>query len=703
MEHEIIGRKDILLAFKDSLEALEDQQGAFYLIEGDTGSGKTYLIDGLKKLLEEYNNKHFGQKKKVEQTYLVKVYGKQPIGNFNIGPMEPLNMVSLIVKELMNDDSITPEKRFMINVGMTLLACIPMVGEIPYAFKEISRDLEKLKSEQKTQNVDLRKGAFEEYMSYFKKYTSKKKLVILIDDIHWADVESIEFLWEIIKTITTIPVVIVATYKEYDLTSQGLPFLSIIDRLKKADLDMKFQDFVLTPFINEDINEFANVLPIRNYKENVEFEEWILEQSAGVPSVVAEYLDYFSKFKLFNDSGELITNFKDNKFLPASIQQLFGQKLDEMTDDERNLLSICSAEGKEFTAVVISRLLNTDVLDTIKRLRAIQNNTGLIKSNGAQYRYGLKTTIYQFTQAHYFTFFKNALEYEEDVALHSQVGAFLKEQYNIASEQLRQALAPLIAGHSVAAENSEQAAEMILESAKIAKEYDSSETIKQAFDNIENNNALFDGTIDFTKAMHNILKDIELSNNKTDGNTTDSQMEDSYLFDAIPDFKNLRRGIIQNLLEQNFSLTIAKIDKVLGDKKVDLEDIERAQLSTLKIKALIELREFDKAEILIEKIYHQAVEQKNTELQALVINNYALLFLAQGNTSAAIARLEEASALSTELLPEIQLLTLANIATALKKVAPIKAKKYFDNLSAKCKQAGYNKFEEDLRNIVYDE
>lgn len=697
MDNKIVGRDDIIMNFEDALGASKKNKGSFILVSGDSGSGKTHLLTYLNEFLNEHNEKLVRQaksKKDVKEIYGVYITCKSPINNVNIGSMEPLNTISQIIKELMSDSSITPEKKFAINVGMTLLACMPLIGEIPYAVKEISRDLGKLRSEQKASGSELRSGASKEYMEYIEKYSAKKPFCVFLDDFHWADAESVSFIWDMIDEIKTKPIIIVACYNRSKTEDRGLPLMSMLDKLGQSDQIDRFSEFSLLDFTPEMIGEAARKIYFPNYRENTEFENKIFDLSHGVPSVAAEYLDYFSKHPTFDESGNLLDNFKNNEFLPTSIQQLFGEKLDDLTEDERNILAICSAEGKEFTAIVISELLKTNVLDTIKKLRSIQNKTGIIKSIGAKYRYGLKTTVYQFTQAYYHTYFENSLEYEESVAIHSQVAAFLKERYDSASEEIQQALAPLIAAHATAAGDNDSAEEMMLKTAETAKQYGSSDTLRQTIKNLDELEGSFSGRVDFAEAMEDILKDVRLRQGGSDKDTATA--ENALTFDTIPEFKELRRNVIKHLLADNFSLTVAKVDNILADERVDIDLDERLQLKSIKAKAMVELGKFDEARELLEAVSKDAAADNNGQIECVVLNIEALIHLAEGNSAAAISVLEKATGIAMSLPQELMLLTLANIAVTLKQVAPIKAKGYFEKVRDFCRTYNFEAFEKDM-------
>lgn len=691
MKKKLIGRNDILELVNEKLDNLNHKRGGFVLISGETGSGKSYTLDFLKDKIQE-------SAKQPGDAGAVYVTCRPPIGDFNISTLQPLNPISLLIKELMEDRTSTPEKKLLVNVGMTLLACIPLGGEIPYAIKEIQRDWKKYREDKYKDVSEARSKAHDEYHKFILDYISKKKIVFLMDDVHWADSESIEFLWTLIEEINKLPLLIIATYNEETSVNQNLPILSLLKKAEALENTDIFKKIELKPFRKEDVYSMAHEIYFNNYIKNPEFEDWIFEHSMGVPSIISEYLEYFSKFSPFDMNGNLVTNFYNNEFLPVTVQQLFLRKLDDLNEDDKNLLALCSAEGREFSVIIVSQLMNTDVLTTIKKLRAIQNKTNIIQSLGAKMMYGVKTTVYQFTQALYHKYFEKSLEYEETVALHSQIVTFLKYQYNNSTNEIKELLAPYLAAHATEAGDNETAKDMLLQTAKTAKQFGSSNTIIQAYSNYSSKfSEEDDKELDqdsFIKAMKNMATDVEL---KHTGKSTDSELNNqSILMDEFPDYESMRKSIIMNYMNGDLALLIAKIDKYLALNK-NINIIDEIQLYNFKAKALIDDKKYGDAQVVLEDAIKRAKSEKSLESECLTLNTMAQLNLGLGNTSKALEDLETAAALSTYVSNELRLMTVANIAVTLKHIAPSKAKKYFDTAMNQCSNFGFEKLANDLK------
>jgi hypothetical protein len=691
MKKKLIGRNDILELVNEKLENLKNKRGGFVLISGDTGFGKSYALDFLKDKIQE-------SAKQPTDAGTVYVTCRPPVGDFNISTLQPLHPISLLIKELMEDRTSTPEKKLLVNVGMTLLACIPLGGEIPYAIKEIQRDWKKYREDKYKDVSETRSKAHDEYHKFILDYVSKKKIVFLMDDIHWADSESIEFLWTLIEEINKLPLLIIATFNEENSINQNLPILSLLKKAEAIENNEIFSKVELRPFGKEDVYSLAKEMYFQNYFKNQEFEDWIFEHSMGVPSIIGEYLEYFSKYSPFDMDGNLVTNFYNNEFLPLTVQQLFIRKLDDLTEDDKNLLALCSAEGREFSAIIVSQLLNTDILTTIKKLRAIQNKTNIIQSLGAKMMYGVKTTVYQFTQALYHKYFEKSLEYEETVALHSQIVTFLKYQYNNSTNEIKELLAPYLAAHATEAGDNETAKEMLLQTAKTAKQFGSSDTIVQAYSNYSSKFADDDDReLDqdsFIKAMKNMAKDVEL---KHSGDTKDNETSDQgILIDEFPDYESLRKSIIKNYMNGDLALMIAKIDKYIAlNKNLNIKD--EIQLFNFKAKALIDDKKYDEALKVLEDAVKRAKSEKSMESECLTLNTLAQLNLSLGNTSKSLEYLEAAAALSNYVSNELRLMTVANIAITLKHIAPTKAKKYYETAINQCSNFGFEQLANDLK------
>lgn len=661
----LVGNKYLLNLFDENAKKAKHGSGSIILLSGESGFGKTHILNYL----------HNNFKSAAKGIKSVFSEGQAPIGKFNVGNIQPLIPFTKAIEHFLEESDVTPEKRFAKNVGLTLLASIPLIDTVFYAVKEIGRDWRQFKTEKSSEKSKNISSATADYFDSLQSLSDKMPFIIIMDDMHWADAQSVELLSLLAEHINQIPLMIVLSYKRSLLETQGLPLMNF---LMQYDSHSNVKSEELDAFSISEISELSASF-FKNYKQNDEFEEWILEHSYGVPGVAAEYLRYFQKFSPFGPDGQLATNFKGNEFLPSTVQTIFTQQLDTLSEDEKNTLAICSAEGREFTALVVSQLLNTDVLSTIKKLKSLQNKTGLIKSLGPENRYGVKTTVFKFNQAFYHNYFENSLEYEEYTALHGQIAAFLKTRYDQTDdEMLREDLAPYLAAHSLESGDEETAKAMLLLSAKHANKYGNSDVVKQAFDKFSDIRKQADSdkleNLEFLQLLNN-EKTSTHDSNFTKSN--DDNNENQGVFDSsILDFKLYVKSITNDIVNRNYDTALDKTLSAFSQMENSLSLIEKVQLLCLQVKCYGELHKNDKAEQIIITLGEMFKQNSDEQPLCLYYNAAANYYYTIGNLPKSYYYLDKSANIASKLPQELRLLTIANIALTTRNSTPDKAKEY---------------------------
>ena len=680
-----IGFEKYLNAFQKGFTALSKGNGSIYCLSGEAGMGKTTILQSLSQYCLDNSIAN------------IFVDCPAPIGSFKVANLQPLLPFIRISEKLINKEYISAKKRFAMNVGMTVLASLQFTDFVFYGVKELGKDWRQYKKEKSSASKGKVNSAIADYFDMICGFADKNPLILYIDDLHFCDAQTVELINMFSENIENIPVMIVFSYKQSTLDSTASPLLFFLDKL---DINTENRHKLeLSPFIIDEINVSSKSI-LERKTIDIRFDKWLLEKTYGIPAVVFEYLRYFKKNPPFNSSGEFSEDIAGNEFLPSSMHSAFAQIVENLNEDEKNLLAICSAEGREFTAMVVSNLLQTDVLTTIKRLRSLINKTSIFKSNGAQMRYGMKTTTYTFNQAFYHSYFQNTLEYEEKVALHGHIAALLKQKYNeTSSESIRREIAPFLAAHSSESGDEETAKEMLLQTAQNAGRFGSSEIAKEAYQDyleIEKNSEI-------EKNEKKIFEDII----KTASGEIDDEIDNSLNMDIeqksspgndlnIIDFKIIRRLIVDDYHRKNYNSSIERALRYLDSNEIELRNDEIAQLYSLLIKSYIELNNFEKAEdycILALKIIHSTNEPV---AECLVLNSAAVLRNHQHKQSEAMELLRQAAQKAVSLPPEIRLLTLSNIALLIEQTNPEEAKKYYLASMKMSAKLGYGDFEQDV-------
>jgi len=682
----IIGQELTVGILRNCLVRLGKGQGSVVCISGEAGLGKSFLLSSFSDEVAANNS--------IDSVF---VQCQPPIGNVRISSLQPLLPFQRILEKLEEKKTRTAGKRFAFDVGMTTLASVPIGGDLFYWVKEVGKAFEQYKKERKHEtNRKISIGA-EFYYNALYKALEKKKLALFIDDMHWCDSQSLELLTYFLENIESLPLMFVFSFNKSIVETNESPLNLFLEKNKdSANIFITELESFTLPDIRE-----ANKLYLSEYSNNPTFDEWLFQKSYGVPGTVIEYLKYFQKNTPFLPNGELSEHFSSSSFLPANIQTAFSDAVEKLDDEEKNVLSICSAEGREFTALVTSQLMNTDVLSTIKKLRSLINKTRIIKSIGAKVRYGQTTTVYEFSQAFYQSYFENGLEYEEKVALHGQIAAFLKNKYEEAeNEAIKHQLAPYVAAHSTAAGDDETAKEMLLVTAQAAQNYGSTDIMEQAYESYVNlTNKL--GNSEESKISKEAIAFNELFRTSSVpgllfGKSEGSEGSETLDSRGFIDFISLRRIVVDDFLKGNFNDCADKTLTYYNSRESELRLIEQAQLLAIAVRAYLELSDMSSAETYLKKALSLTSLNTDPVAECFVNNAAALFYYRLNKINEAFTFLRKAAQRAINLPPEIRLLTISNIALIEGKINPEKTKKYYSAIKKLTRYLNFDELNADI-------
>ncbi len=685
--------------YRKKLNEVAKSQGSIIAIEGESGFGKSYLLEAMNALASLPS---WGLNS-------VLVEAQKPIGEFKIGGIQPLQPFTRAMEKLIDKEkNIDPHKRLIKNIGLTTLASIPFIDTVFYAVKEIGKDWrqyqEDLSSKSKNKKISIAAADFFDSISSF---ASKRPLVIHIDDMHWCDAQSVELLSLLADNIDKMPLIIVFSYTNTQLMRQGSALLSFLDQFKDTDT---LEIITLNEYSIAQVSAMARFI-LDNYRPNIKFEQWLLDNTFGVPGIVAEYLKFFRLNSPFDSAGHLKADFDSSSYLPASVHSAFSNTVSKLTEEERNTLAVCSAEGSEFTALIASELMNNDVLTTIKKLRGLQNKTGIIKSYGAEMRYGVKTTVYRFTQAFYYNFFQKSLEFEEHQALHGHITSVLKQRYDeTEDETVRREIAPFLAAHSHESGEEDIEKQMLLATARAAKEYGSMDVVNEVYGNYSNvgkksqnensDNEHFDSE-DF--AFRQIIDSTAKSSEDTNANSDDTESTNGSGLansNAIFDFYRTRKAIIESYLAGAYEQAVSIAQSSLDNYPAEISAPEKVQLLCLAARALLESGHKDNANNYISQAKQASETADDAISECFLLNTEAVLNAYEGQYKLSNEKLKQAAERSLHLAPELKLLTMANIALVLKEYSPTESEHYFYSVKTLAEQMNFNDFKDDFLKMI---
>lgn len=670
MDNFLIDNEEILSKMNYYFTQLREGKGNIVLIQGESGYGKTHLLKYLSQLALEQNIVN------------VSVQIPAPTGNIGVNALQPFSPLVKAIEELALNKHLKPEKRLAMNVGLTLLATLPIAGDIFYAMKELNRDIGEYKKKIKNEDI-LRNDPISSIWNVFKQYSTKQHFIIFIDDFHYADPHTYKFMEDITLKIKDFPILFVSSFNP---SAAGRSNITLSNYLKFLNQHSLADDILTIKAFNKtSIKKFVNYI-FPNIEPKEEFLDWLLQKTSGIPLAIREYLQYFK------DNSISIANFSPfdfDSYVPTSLQAIFSTFLQKLSDEEINLLSICASEGKEFSVNLISKLLNTDVLTTIKRLKAIQIKAPIISSLGARYRYGEKTTIYQFNQSAYQIFFENLLEYEEYVAIHSQIANILKQNFDSNPDTaLRNELAPLIISHSSVTGDQSKIEDVLKEQINTAE--------------AENDHIYLQGLINFIDSYQKSPDESTVSTNNENAENQIAAGEmnlQNLIFPKfdIPQQMNLEfksqiekidfDKIVDLILSGNFEEAKKSINLFINQDIAD-EQKNKARLCLLKI--LIE-EQNDDAKILLDTLKREIPDQEKSN-HIILENLEALYHFQEGRIEKSLEILQNTAKNALTQDNFAKLLTLSNISIFLQSKEHEVSEDYSETIKSIAKKLNYQNF-----------
>jgi DNA-binding SARP family transcriptional activator/predicted ATPase len=278
------------------------------------------------------------------------------------------------------------------------------------------------------QQVDL----FEQYTRVLLALARLHSLILVIDDLQWADMGSISLLFHLGRRLGGSRILVVGAYrpeevalgrdgKRHSLESVVLTFQSEFGESPIILDQSEGREFV-EAFLDSEPNRLGTI-----------FRQTLFRQTSGHPLFTIELL------RNLQERGDLIRD-EDGQWaegntlswdtLPVRVEAVIAERMGRLPLELRRVLDVASVEGEEFTAEVIAEVLHVDKellvrqlseqLERRHRLIAATQSRGLDERRISRYRF----------QHHLFQIYLyGSLDIVERANFHEGIGRMLERFY----------------------------------------------------------------------------------------------------------------------------------------------------------------------------------------------------------------------------------------------------------------------------------
>ncbi len=255
-------------------------------------------------------------------------------------------------------------------------------------------------------------------------------IVLLLEDLHWADPSSVDLLRHLCQRIATQRLLITGTFRPEDLERSGHPLKSYKAEMQAHNL---CDEIALGSWSLDHITEYLDAAFSPN-DFPAELSSLILDKTEGHPLFAANLLQYLAErgdLSKANGRWSLVGPLSETDLAaPESVRAMISKKIDALEAEERRALQYASVEGTEFLSTVTAKLLGVDEIDLEESLARIGKTHRLIDTLGdEELPDGSLTTRYRFAHALYQNFLYGDLVNKRRVMLHRQAGEQLLQHY----------------------------------------------------------------------------------------------------------------------------------------------------------------------------------------------------------------------------------------------------------------------------------
>jgi predicted ATPase len=218
-----------------------------------------------------------------------------------------------------------------------------------------------------------------EFAALLQKLAAEQPLVLMIDDVHWADPSTIDLLAYLAGRVAAWRVLILVTCRPAELMRMRHPFAQLKLLLQARGICHEMQ---LAPLSAGDTGRYIDIeFPGHSFPD--QFARLIHDSAGGNPLIMVELLRHLRERGVVaqSDAGwalvEELPHFESD--LPESVRSAIQRKIEQLDEPDRCLLSVAAVQGRNFDSAVLARILALDAAEAEERLVALERRHGLVR------------------------------------------------------------------------------------------------------------------------------------------------------------------------------------------------------------------------------------------------------------------------------------------------------------------------------------
>ncbi len=338
----LVGRRPILDAIDRALGATLAGQGQVVAIAGEAGLGKSRLVTEAQRRAADADLR------------VLQGHCFEPDASLPYAPIVDLLRACIAAHEQGDIvDCIGPDAPEIVKILPDLNGLIPGLTPAPAVDPEQEK-----------------RRILHGLTQFFVRIASRGPLLVVMEDLHWSDDTSLEFLALLARRIKALPALVVLTYRSDEIQPALGQFLAGIDRERLGT------EWPLAPLSTGDVSDMITAIFELTTPARPEFIEAMYSLTEGNPFFLEEVLkSLVASGDIFFKGGTWDRKPIEELQIPRSVHAAVAARTAHLGEDARAVLRVAAVSGRRFDFALLQRVTSHDehaLLNVIKELIGAQ-------------------------------------------------------------------------------------------------------------------------------------------------------------------------------------------------------------------------------------------------------------------------------------------------------------------------------------------
>jgi eukaryotic-like serine/threonine-protein kinase len=282
-------------------------------------------------------------------------------------------------------------------------------ADIARVVPEVAERVGEVSAPDEAEDEAARFRLFDSISGFLASASTSRPLVIVLDDLHWADEPSLLLLQFLARGLGDARLLLIGTYRDVEL-GRHHPLSRMLGELSGAGQASRV---ALHGLSDREVRRYIEMTA--GAEPAPELVRAVHDQTEGNPFFLAEVV------RLLAAEGTLSAPGTASLAIPQGVRDVVGRRLDRLSGEANKELAVAAAIGRDFDVQVLTKVAGSDAETVEAALAGAVSAQLLAETSAGRYRFShalVRETLYE------------ELSAAQRPALHRQIAEALEELYS---------------------------------------------------------------------------------------------------------------------------------------------------------------------------------------------------------------------------------------------------------------------------------